>query len=245
MFKSKEIIIAIGCLTLGYIVASSTKQNSNENLEKTQKDTILYNLNTDTSEAQTNLMNKEFSRVMDEQKGYILPVSTVSKIKDVIEGIPDSEIEQYLMVAFPNTDISKIDNKKRFSERMLEELSSDAQTKTLQLDGQLTLATNPQLPLQNTKVSEVYRNQQLFAHYDLRGKFEKNEQVFVKWTNQDTGEILLFTPQNVNKMTEQNWISYSPPNGWQPGTYNIEYYEFNSDLNPIAKTSYTINQILD
>jgi hypothetical protein len=243
MFRYKEASIAIISLILGYIVALSVGEDSNTNRETNQKENSLSNQW--ISKEDSALINGQFSQVIDNQKGYILPASTTSKVKQIIQEMPKAEVEQYLKRAFPKVDITKIEDKRKLSERLLEELSNNDSKSLTKLEGQLTLATTSKYPLQNTEVGQIYKNQQIFAHYDLRGNFNRSEQVFVKWTNQNTGEILLFTPQNVNEIAEQNWVSYSPPEGWQPGTYNIEYFQFNSDLTPIAKTSYTINQILD
>lgn len=242
MFRYKDAGIAIICLILGYTIALSVLGDNSSQEINQQKDSLP---NQWISEDDSALINDEFSQVIDQQKGYILPVATTAKVRQIIQEMPEEEVEKYLKRAFPRVDITNIEDKKKLSERLLEELSNNDSKSLTKLNGQLTLAKTSKYPLQNTDIDKIYKNQQIFAHYDLKGNFDRSEQVFVKWTNQNTGEILLFTPQNVNRGAEQNWVSYSPPEGWQPGIYNIEYFQFNSDLIPIAKTSYTINQILD
>ncbi|QIC71751.1 MULTISPECIES: hypothetical protein [Acinetobacter] len=241
MFRYKDASIAIIFLILGYTIALSTS-GENSSQEINQKKSSLNNQWISDDSA---LINFQFSQVIDQQKGYILPTTTTANVRQVIQKMPEEEVEKYLKRAFPKVDITNIEDKKKLSERLLEELSNNDIKSLTKLNGQLTISTTSKYPIQNKDVEKIYKNQQIFAHYDLKGRFDRSDQVFVKWTNQNTGEILLFTPQNVNKDAEQNWVSYSPTEGWQPGIYNIEYFQFNSDLTPIAKTSYTINQILD
>jgi hypothetical protein len=54
---------------------------------------------------------------------------------------------------------------------------------------------------------EIYAKQPLYAHFDTFGKVPPNVQVMVRWTQRDTGEILLFTPRKVSE-NQQNWVSF-------------------------------------
>ncbi len=44
---------------------------------------------------------------------------------------------------------------------------------------------------------------------------------------------------------EQNWVSFNPVNGWKAGSYDVKYYQLNDQLNPIAQTSFKIDQVID
>jgi len=92
---------------------------------------------------------------------------------------------------------------------------------------------------------QVYAGQQLFAHFDTLGKTPNNEQVFVRWSNQSTGEVLFFMPQRISANREQNWVSFKPAKGWKAGSYDVKYYQLNDQLVPIAQTSFTIDQVID
>lgn len=101
------------------------------------------------------------------------------------------------------------------------------------------------MPRKSEDLSQVHKNQEIFAHFDTMGKFPQESQVFVRWTNRDTGEILLFTPTNINAATQQNWISFAPAQGWKAGQYDVKYYQLNKDLTPIAQSSFSIQHVIN
>ena len=44
---------------------------------------------------------------------------------------------------------------------------------------------------------------------------------FIKWVHINSGKILLFEKKNVNPITRQNWVSFTPDENWQTGNYYI------------------------
>jgi len=96
---------------------------------------------------------------------------------------------------------------------------------------------------ENVLPRDIYKGQQLFAHFDTLGKTPSNEQVFVRWSNQTTGEVLFFMPQRVSAQREKNWVSFNPVAGWKPGHYDVKYYQMNDQLEPIAQTSFYIQNV--
>lgn len=222
----KEILLSISSLTVGYGIASFSQN----------KDAISDNsLSTNTTE-KSSLIHNEFEKHISSSSNvkdaHLISKNMADSFKDIIKNMTEKQLNNYLTKAFPNTDLSRIQNKKEFAERLLEELSSPGSSSAFTV-GTLTLSKNMESSKQSDNVNQIYKNQQLFAHYDTLGKITKSDQVFVKWINQDTGEILLFTPQKVNDLSDQNWISYSPPNGWEEGNYEIEFYQFNDHLSQI------------
>ncbi|WP_353167011.1 hypothetical protein [Acinetobacter sp.] len=187
----------------------------------------------------------QFNALISQSNGHVLSQATIEKIKMILNQMPEQEVENYLTKAFPLNDFSSIQNKKQFSGRLLEELSSEAIASKEDMQGKLVLSRNLSNNLQSENMSQIYKNQQIVAHYDTLGKLSKSDQVFVKWVNKDNGEVLLFTPQPVNPQSDQNWVSYAPPDGWKPGEYAIQYFQVDDKLTPIAQADYTIGQVLD
>lgn len=234
----KEILLSVSSLAIGYGISSFSQK----------KNDIPYNFLSKNTTEKSSLIHTEFEKKISssskEEDAYLISKNMADTFKEIIKNMNEHQLNSYLTKAFPNTDLSRIQNKKEFAERLLEELSSSDNSSAFTI-GTLTLSKNMESSTQSDNINQIYRNQQLFAHYDTLGKVTKSDQVFVKWTNQDTGEILLFTPQKVNDLSDQNWISYSPPNGWEAGNYEIEFYEFNDHLSQIAKGKYQIRQVLD
>ena len=82
-----------------------------------------------------------------------------------------------------------------------------------QLIGQAYVTAQSQLNPADVLPREIYAKQPLYAHFDTFGKVPPNAQVMVRWTQRDTGEILLFTPRKVSE-NQQNWVSFYPVLGW-------------------------------
>lgn len=178
-----------------------------------------------------------------ENSGQLITKTNTEKIKALINQNTQGTINTYLKKAFPQADLSAINDQKKFSERLIDELSNTDQSEP-NPTGHLTISSNTLMPRQSENLSEVYKNQEIFAHFDTLGKTPQGTQVFVRWINHDTGEILLFTPTQINAASQQNWISFAPANGWKEGKYDIKYYQMNDALTPIANTSFTISKII-
>lgn len=178
-----------------------------------------------------------------ENSGHLITKTNTEKIKALINQNTQGTINSYLKKAFPQADLSTINDQKKFSERLIDELSNTDQSEQ-NLTGYLTVSSNMLMPGKSENLSEVYKNQEIFAHFDTLGKTPQATQVFVRWVNHDTGEILLFTPTQINAASQQNWISFAPATGWKEGKYDIKYYQMNDELSPIASSSFTISKII-
>lgn len=241
----KEILIGLIGFASGYGIALMNADGGFLNPSQPSKEIDSKTLNENINTMITKTEGDQFNALMSQSKGHVLSQATLDKIKVVLSQMPEQEVEHYLSKAFPLSNFGSIQNKKQFAERLLEELSSEDIVSKEDVQGKLVLSRNLSNTLQSENLSQIYRNQQIVAHYDTLGKLSKNDQVFVKWVNKDSGEVLLFTPQPVNSQSDQNWVSYAPPDGWKPGEYAIQYYQVNDTLTPIAQADYTIAQVLD
>ncbi|WP_288418787.1 hypothetical protein [uncultured Acinetobacter sp.] len=240
----KNIFIGLTCFILGYGVSLlSTDDGSTNPSQSVKLNQAEINRKDESTKTDVGYAN-QLNAMVSESEKRVLSSESIEKIKLILDQMPEQEVNRYLSKAFPSSDLTGIHDKKKFSERLLEELSKDMPKNDAKLLGKLVVSSNLSNNFQSENMDKVYKNQQIIAHYDTMGNLTKSDQVFVKWFNRDTGEILLFTPQPVNPQSDQNWVSYSPPAGWKPGNYAIQYYQINDQLTPIAQTDYTITDIL-
>lgn len=234
--------IAICAFGLGYYAAHSKADQPLDSLE-TSKEAMQHSLDktsvNNTSHTTTVLNNI----VQAEKTGKLISQSDVTDIQHIVAKAPEQTISSYLKKAFPKTDLSGIKDQRQFTNRLIDELSNTDKTEN-NLLGKLTVSSSQLMPRQSENLEQVYKTQEIFAHFDSMGKFPQDSQVFVRWVNRDTGELLLFTPTMINKASQQNWTSFSPANGWKTGNYDIKYYQMNNSLTPIAQSSFAIKQVI-
>lgn len=235
--------IAIFAFGLGYFAAHSKADQPLDSSE-ISKEAVQHSLektSVDNTSHTTAVLN---NIVQAEKTGKLISQSDVIDIQHIVAKAPEQTISSYLKKAFPKTDLSNIEDKRQFTNRLIDELSNTDTTEN-NLSGQLTVSTSQLMPRQSENLEQVYKTQEIFAHFDSLGKFPQDSQVFVRWVNRNTGEILLFTPTTINKASQQNWTSFSPANGWTAGNYDVKYYQMNNSLTPIAQSSFTIKQVIE
>lgn len=166
-----------------------------------------------------------------------------NKILEVLQTLPEKRINNYLEQAFPEQDIDVINDKRKFSERLIEELNQDTDESNT-LTGKVYISMSSETPHSSESINQIHPKQFIYAHFDTYGKAPPNKQVFVKWIHQDTQEVVLFTPKYIIENSQQNWVSAVPAQGWVPGTYSVKFYQMSDSLTPIAQSSYTIQSVL-
>lgn len=166
-----------------------------------------------------------------------------NKILGMLNNLPESKVNNYLEQAFPEQDFQNIKNKKLFAERLIEEMNQD-KDESNSLSGKIFISMNETMSEHSNQLNDIHPNQHIYAHFDTFGKVPPNTQVFVKWLNQETQEVVLFSPKYIIENSSQNWVSAVPPNGWKSGTYSVKFYQMTDSLTPIAQSSYTIQSIL-
>ncbi|QXW25803.1 hypothetical protein KXJ74_16375 [Acinetobacter johnsonii] len=169
--------------------------------------------------------------------------SQYQQVQSLIQHASEQQLAQYLQQAFPDYAFDQIRNKQQFAQQMLNEFVQAKNDPQQQLIGQAYVTAQSQLNPADVLPREIYAKQPLYAHFDTFGKVPPNAQVMVRWTQRDTGEILLFTPRKVSE-NQQNWVSFYPVLGWNPGHYDVKYYQMNDQMEPIAQTSFYIQQVL-
>ena len=230
-------IIGILCFGLGYWVASS-KPESEQHVPEHNQDIAVENF----------IQHIQPKGQTQPEEGLVLQQqlkNQKTQVNLVIDSATTEQINKYLEQSFPGYDLSDIQNKHAFAKRLVSEFVDSENDPNEVLAGKATVTTVQQYSVGDVLPMQIYAGQQLFAHFDTLGKVPNNEQVFVRWSNQSTGEVLFFMPQRVSANREQNWVSFNPVKGWKVGTYDVKYYQLNDQLNPIAQTRFKIDQVID
>ena len=162
---------------------------------------------------------------------------------DIVDNMPDYVLGQYVDKFMAKDASGVIGDKRRFAERAVEELYKENDNQPLV--GTVKLSTDPVMPSVSLDTSKLSQNTTLYAHLDTSGKVPESPFVFVKWVNNQTGQVLLFEKKNIVANKNQNWVSFKPYEGWTEGSYDIRFYQFTSELQPIAQLTYQIYSIDD
>lgn len=231
------LVIGILCFGLGYFVASF-KPESEQPVPEQAKDIAVENF-IQTIQQKAQAQPEDGLALQQQLKNQ------KAQVNSVIDSATTQQINKYLDQSFPGYDLSNIQNKQVFAKRLVSEFVDAKNDPNEVLAGKATVSTQQQYSADGVLPRQIYAGQQLFAHFDTLGKVPNNEQVFVRWSNPSTGEVLFFMPQRVSSNREQNWVSFNPVNGWKAGSYDVKYYQLNDQLNPIAQTSFKIDQVID
>ncbi len=166
-----------------------------------------------------------------------------SEAKQLVSNMPDYMLNQYVDKFMAKDASNVIADKRRFAERAIEELynSNDNQP----MVGTVKISLGPVMPEISIDTSKVDKFAKIYAHLDTNGQVPASPYVFIKWVNNQTGQVLLFDKKDVLADSNQNWVSFQPDDGWQVGSYDVRFYQFTSELQPIAQTTYNIYEVLE
>lgn len=181
------------------------------------------------------------------------PVAAVSSVTmndytkdqalEIINKMPDVVLGQYVDKFMAKDASNVITDKRRFAQRAIEELYKPNDNQPLK--GEVRLSFDPTMPAASVATDSVNKNAKIYAHLDTRGQVPASPYVFVKWVNNETGQVLLFEKKDIVADSNQNWVSFRPYEGWQPGSYDIRFYQFTSELQPVAQLTYNIYSVTE
>ncbi len=161
----------------------------------------------------------------------------------MVKNMPDYMLGQYVDKFMAKDASEVISDKRRFAERAVEELYKPNDNQPL--SGTIKLSASPTLPASSMDTTTLGKATKLFAHLDTSGKVPASAFVFVKWVNNQTGQVLLFEKKDIVANSNQNWVSFIPYEGWAAGSYDIRFYQFTSELQPVAQLTYNIYNVTE
>ena len=157
---------------------------------------------------------------------------------DIVNKMPDYMLGQYIDRFMSQGAGEALADKRQFAQRAVEELYKKNDNQPLV--GEVKLSLTPSMPSSSMDTSNIEKNATVFAHLDTAGKVPASPFVFVKWVNNQTGQVLLFEKKDIVANSNQNWVSFKPDDGWTQGSYDIRFYQFTSELQPVAQLTYQI-----
>ncbi len=162
---------------------------------------------------------------------------------NIVNDMPDYMLGQYVDKFMAKGASDVINDKRQFAKRAVEELYSKNDNQPMA--GSIKLSFSRDMPTNSVSTAMLNKNAKLFAHLDTSGKVPASPFVFVKWVNNQTGQVLLFEKKDIVANSARNWVSFRPYDGWSAGSYDIRFYQFTSELQPIAQLTYDVYEVVD
>lgn len=196
--------------------------------------------NIDDSQSNTSLDNAIIS---NQPERVSLNDYTEDEVKAFVAKMPDFALNNYIDKFMAKGVSEALTDKRRFAERAIEELYSPNDNQ--QLTGIVKIGFTEIEPDSSEDTSNVTKFAKMYAHLDTKGGVPNSNIVFIKWVNNQTGQVLLFEQKAISANSNQNWVSFKPDDGWTKGSYDVRFYQFTSELTPIAQTTYEIYEVVD
>lgn len=232
--------------------ANQQVTNANNSFENNSNNSNTTSENTANNTAQQNqqiakeLANKANKDNANNENNKSLNINDYSETqaKQIVKDMPDVVLNQYVDKFMAKDASDVIADKRRFAERAIEELYRPNDNQPLV--GSIKISLNQQFPDNTTEeVTKVSKFEKIYAHLDTNGQVPSSPYTFVKWINNQTGQVLLFEKKDIVADSNQNWVSFIPDDGWQVGSYDVRFYQFTSELEPIAQTTYNIYEVVE
>lgn len=224
-------------------------------ITKQQMDEILYtpngineskeelsDTNSDVSSVKDNESNAAFNKksaVIDETQKTTnennLTLNSYSKheAQALVKKMPDYVLEQYIDKFMAKGVSEALTDKRRFAERAIEELYSPNDNQ--QLAGVVKIGFSQIEPDVSEDTSNVTKFAKIYAHLDTKGGVPNSNIVFIKWVNNQTGQVLLFEQKAISANSNQNWVSFKPDDGWTKGSYDVRFISLHLNLHQLPK----------
>lgn len=231
-----------------------TKQQMDQVMLGYQQAATSLQDDTDSSFGQKESKLTEELQALEHQNGNNIPSAGAKPISsmndysqeqamDIVNKMPDYMLGQYIDRFMSQGAGEALADKRQFAQRAVEELYKKNDNQPLV--GEVKLSLTPSMPSSSMDTSNIEKNATVFAHLDTAGKVPASPFVFVKWVNNQTGQVLLFEKKDIVVNSNQNWVSFKPDDGWTQGSYDIRFYQFTSELQPVAQLTYNIYEVIE
>ncbi len=254
--KDKTLFISSVLIAFVFGVLSTylfmTKQQMDQVMLGRQQAATSLQADTDSSFRREDGKLPEELQALENQNGNNIPVAGAKPISsmhdysqeqamDIVNKMPDYMLGQYIDRFMSQGAGEALADKRQFAQRAVEELYKKNDNQPLV--GEVKLSLTSSMPSSSMDTSNIDKNATVFAHLDTAGKVPASPFVFVKWVNNQTGQVLLFEKKDIVANSNQNWVSFKPDDGWTQGSYDIRFYQFTSELQPVAQLTYNIYKV--
>lgn len=161
----------------------------------------------------------------------------------IIDNLSLPELEDYFnkLVAKDDMGFNQIYDKHTFVKSLVREFLAKQDNSHLNTSSSISFSLSGKPNLENPVNFKVSNNQKtLYAHLQLDKQQTMMGNTFIKWVHTDSGKVLLFKQKDINPITRQNWVNFTPDKNWQIGHYQITFYQLNSQLTPIVQGGYYV-----
>ena len=202
---------------------------------------------TEKTDSTKEIPAKVAGSVEDTQDTDVYPSLTV--VEDLIEMSPDFLIESELGKYIRSEELGVISDKRVFAKRLAEEYFDETiDSPRPELGANLALHVSASSNHLDPPDSDFYLSDDkrfiVYAHLVTDGYSSNSGNIFIKWSNTTTGDVLLFERKGINSNSESNWVSYKPRYQWSPGEYKVKVYQFGSELALLAESFFYIYEDL-
>ena len=170
---------------------------------------------------------------------------TYSHLNHLIEDLHPQQLNSYLSKYFDKGDLEKINDRERFAQRLVDLYSGEDSVTEQQwdrFDAEMAVGISenyPQQPINHLSIAS--EENKIYAHLKLNQSPSFLAEGFVRWQRMADNKLLLFEKKIFDPTSNTHWVSLIPQDGWQDGEYHVDFYSFDSQMQPIASLSYFLN----
>lgn len=162
----------------------------------------------------------------------------------IIQAAPQQAVKDVVSYFFNEGELAEISDINTFARRYAEEVTltpaepDPSSSTTLKI----SLSANE---VEHQALLELNKNQAVYAHVHFGGGIAAGSaKIMSRWVNIDTREVLFFEKSSIIPTSDNNWVSFTPSEGWKDGNYEVSFYQFSDKLKKLATQNFylTINR---
>ena len=250
---SKNIVVYLLLLLIvgfaGYYLGKINNQQANTIVQPIAKNAVQSGLKNNKSKAvisqkvKQKIADKSYQQIQQENPYLPEYLPNIEVFYKIIDNLSAPEIDDYLnkLVNKNEIDFNQSIDKYALAKSLMREFLGENDNSNIDtysaIEFSLSTTQNTE-KITNFKLSNS--KTAIYAHLQLDENAQMINNTFIKWIHIDSGKILLFENKNINPITRQNWVSFTPDENWQTGNYQVTFYQFNSELKPIIQGGYYI-----
>lgn len=186
-------------------------------------------------------------RIKNSNNPTINKATVDDNLKNIVKQMHPNQLNSYLSKYFDKDDLEKINDREAFAQRLLDLYSGENSATEQQwdsFDAEMVIGINENYPQQlNNHLSIASEENKIYAHLKLNQSPSFLSEVFVRWKRVADNKLLLFEKKLFNPTSNTHWVSVIPHGGWQDGEYHVDFYSFDSQMQPIASQSYFLSVV--
>lgn len=166
-----------------------------------------------------------------------------SLLEKIVSDASEEELGNLLTRFFPEEDLYGIDDYKEFSGRLISELRLEDTPISDFSVSSIGISTSSKSSEHYDKDFFLKNREKLYAHIDTQGGLGTgSHNLFVRWTRLIDNQVLLFEKKVVKSDSSKNWVSFTPDQKWQAGSYKVSFFTFDSALEKLATAQFFIHE---